>query len=85
MGANRINIEGEVMGPEERASLEAALRAITINAAFVLGLENEIGSIRVGKKADFTALEEDPYDVGAERLKDIGLWGTVFEGRKFPI
>ena len=51
----------------------------------MLGLEDEVGSLRFGKKADFTILEADPYDVGAEGLRDIPIWGTVFEGDKFPI
>lgn len=84
VAANRINEAGEVMGPEERTSLDAALRAITTNAALVLGLEDEIGSLRWGKKADFTILEADPYDIGAADLRDIPLWGTVFEGTKYP-
>ena len=85
VAANRINIDGEVMCPNERASLDAAIKAITINAAYMLGLEDEIGSLRFGKKADFTILEADPYDVGAQGLRDIPIWGTVFEGQKFPI
>ncbi|MGI9615742.1 MAG: amidohydrolase [Acidimicrobiales bacterium] len=85
VAANRINVDGEVMCPDERASLDAAIKAITINAAFMLGLEDEVGSLRWGKKADFTILEADPYDVGADGLRDIGIWGTVFEGEKFPI
>ncbi len=85
IAANRLNESGEVMCPDERASLDAAIRAITSNAAYVLGLEDEIGSLRWGKQADFTVLEADPYDVGADGLRDIPLWGTVFEGEKFPI
>lgn len=85
VAANRINLSGEVMCPDERASLHAAIKAITINAAYMLGLEDEVGSLRFGKKADFTILEADPYDVGAEGLRDIPIWGTVFEGDKFPI
>ncbi len=85
IAANRINESGEVMCPNERASLDAAIKAITSNAAFVLGLEEEIGSLRWGKKADFTILEADPYDVGIEGLRDIPIWGTVFEGQKFQI
>jgi predicted amidohydrolase YtcJ len=85
VAANRINLDGEVMCPNERASLDAAVKAITINAAYMLGLEDEVGSLRWGKKADFTILDADPYDVGAEGLRDIPIWGTVFEGEKFPI
>ncbi|MCP4228460.1 MAG: amidohydrolase family protein [Actinomycetia bacterium] len=85
IATNRINESGEVMCPDERASLDAAIRAITINAAYMLGLEGEVGSLRWGKKADLTILEADPYDVGADGLRDIPIWGTVFEGQKFPI
>ena len=59
--------------------------AITSDAAYILGQEHDIGSLRAGKKADFTILEQDPYDVPVEELKDIPVWGTVFEGRPFPI
>ncbi|MDP6344680.1 MAG: amidohydrolase family protein, partial [Alphaproteobacteria bacterium] len=76
---------GEVMAAEERLTLDQALRAVTIDAAYILGMEHEVGSIRAGKKADFTVLEQDPYEVPVENLKDIPLWGTVFEGRPFPI
>ena len=85
VAANRLTESGAVMGATERASLDAAVKAITTNAAYVLGLEDEIGSLRWGKRADFTILEADPYEVGAEALRDIPIWGTVFEGQKFPI
>ena len=85
VAATRLTIDGEVMAPPERASLDAAIRAITSNAAYVLGMEDEVGSIRWGKRADFTILEDDPYDVGADGLRDIPIWGTVFEGEKHPL
>jgi len=81
VAANRINCQGEVMCAEERISAEQALAAITLNAARVLGRENEIGSIRAGKRADFTVLGEDPLTVPPARLRDIPVLGTVFEGR----
>lgn len=83
VAANRINAAGRVMAPEERLTLDQALRAITMDAAYVLGMENEIGSIRAGKKADFAVLEQDPYEIPVEELKDIPVWGTVFEGTPF--
>jgi predicted amidohydrolase YtcJ len=85
VAANRISETGQVMGAEERLTLDQAMRAITVDAAYILGLEHEIGTIRAGKKADFTILEQDPYEVGAENLREIPIWGTVFEGQPFPI
>lgn len=85
VAANRICDSGEVACPEERLTLEQALRAITIDAAFVLGMEDDVGSIRAGKRADFTVLEADPFEEPVESLKDVPLWGTVFEGTPFPI
>ncbi len=83
--SNRVTINGQLNAPEERISLDAALRAITIDAAWIMGWEDEIGSIRAGKKADFTVLESDPYQVGVQGLKDIAIWGTVFEGQPYPV
>lgn len=82
---NRITINGTQNAVSERISVNAALRAITIDAAWVMGWENEIGSIAAGKRADFAVLEEDPYRVKPRNLKSIEVWGTVFEGELQPI
>jgi predicted amidohydrolase YtcJ len=81
---NRTTASGSVLGPNERISLDQALRSITLGAAYTLKMDGEIGSIEVGKRADFAVLEADPYEVGGEDLKDIGVWGTVLGGRAFP-
>lgn len=47
-------------------------------------MEDDLGSISVGKLATFTVLGEDPYSVNPERLNEIPVLGTVFEGRWFP-
>jgi predicted amidohydrolase YtcJ len=83
--SNRETINGRRTGASQRISLHAALRAITIDAAWVMGWEDEIGSIRAGKRADFTVLEQDPYVTGVSGLRDIPIWGTVFEGRVAPL
>tara|TARA_B100000780_G_scaffold50592_1_gene31367 strand:- start:1672 stop:3414 length:1743 start_codon:yes stop_codon:yes gene_type:complete len=82
---NRVTLNGNLTGELERVSVDSALRAITINAAWVIGYEDEIGSIRAGKKADFTILEANPYQVHPKRIKDIKIWGTVFEGVLAPL
>ena len=81
----RKTATGTVRGPEEALTLHQALRAVTVDAAWSLRMDHEIGSIAAGKKADFTVLEEDPYAVSPDDVKDIPVWGTVFEGQVFPV
>jgi len=83
--ANRLTRSGRTASPSECLTVEQALRGITIDAAHALGMDHEIGSIVAGKKADFTVLEQDPFEAGAKGLKDIPVWGTVFEGDVFPV
>ena len=85
VAVNRVSDGGKVMGPDERITVEQALRAVTIDAAYAIRMEQEIGSIEPGKIADFTVLEQDPYAVSPMKLKDIPVWGTVFEGKVFPV
>jgi imidazolonepropionase-like amidohydrolase len=65
--------------------VEDALAAITINAAQVIGMADEVGSIRAGKKADFTVLAQDPLAIDPLHLKDIRIVSTVYEGVPYPI
>jgi adenine deaminase len=66
-----------------------ALRGVTIDAAWALHLEDEIGSIAAGKRADFVVLEDDPMQLGADKLREVRVAGTVFEGQvhmlPFPV
>jgi predicted amidohydrolase YtcJ len=82
---NRITPSGRVAGPEQRISVHDALRAVTIEAAYSWRMETELGSIAAGKLANFTVLGDDPYVVAPERLNDIAVLGTVYEGRWFPV
>jgi predicted amidohydrolase YtcJ len=85
VAVNRISESGTVLAPEERLTIDQAMRAITLDAAYILGMEHEVGSIRAGKKADFTVLEADPYETAPDELRNIPIWGTVFEGRPAPL
>jgi hypothetical protein len=82
---NRTTASGEVAGPEQRVGAELALRGVTIDAAHSLRLENEIGSIVPGKRANFTILAENPLAVEPMKIRDVKVWGTVMEGRKLPV
>lgn len=80
---NRLTPSGRVLGPSERISVEQALHAITLGPAWTLKLDQEIGSIECGKRADFCVLEDDPLSVDPMALKDVRVWGTVLSGRVF--
>lgn len=84
-GVNRITTSGRVAAPEQKVSQEGGLRAITIEAAYSLRMEEYIGSIEVGKLANFTILAENPIKISPENIKDIEVWGTVLEGKKQPV
>jgi predicted amidohydrolase YtcJ len=79
----RKGASGRVLAPEQAVSVDAALRAVTIEAAWSLRIDDEVGSIAPGKSADFAVLEKSPFDVRPSLIRDIGVWGTVYEGRIF--
>ncbi|TFF17854.1 amidohydrolase [Jiella endophytica] len=80
---NRRTSSGRLLGPEERLTPEQALFAITLGAAYTLKLDHLVGSIEVGKFADFAVLDDDPLAVAPDMLKDVGVWGTVLGGIPF--
>jgi predicted amidohydrolase YtcJ len=82
--ASRETMSGKVFAPAERLTLDQAIRAVTIDAAYMIGMETELGSIEAGKLADFAVLDKDPYEVGVKGLRNIKVWGTVFEGKVHP-
>jgi predicted amidohydrolase YtcJ len=82
---NRITQSGRIAGPEQRIPVHAALRAITIEAAYSWRREHDLGSITPGKLATFTVLAANPYDVEPTEIEHIPVVGTMFEGRWFPV
>jgi predicted amidohydrolase YtcJ len=77
---NRTTKEGKVLGPEQRISPYAALRAVTIDAAWQNFEEKTKGSIEVGKLADLVVLAENPLKVDPARIKDIHIQETIVGG-----
>ena len=72
----------QLLSPEERVPVEAALRAMTIDAAWQCHSDHEVGSLEVGKFADFVILAEDPLAVEPERLAKIQVLETWVGGRQ---
>jgi len=69
-----------VVAPGERISVEQALRAITIDSAWMIDREKELGSLEPGKFADMAILAEDPLEVDPMKLRDIEVLGTISGG-----
>ncbi|MCH2199217.1 MAG: amidohydrolase [Flavobacteriales bacterium] len=84
-GVNRITTSGRVAAPAQKVSRQGALRAVTIDAAYSLRMEDHIGSIEAGKMANFTVLFDNPLTCDPTLIKDIEVWGTVVEGKKQPV
>jgi len=80
----RQTAAGRVLGEGERIPVADALRAITLGPAYTLKLDHLVGSLEVGKFADFAVLAEDPLLAEPARLKDIAVQATVRGGAVFP-
>lgn len=68
------------LAPEECASREGAIRAMTSTAAWQIGSEHEIGSLEAGKFADFVILDRDPSTVPSSEIKNIKVLETWMGG-----
>lgn len=79
---NRLTPSGRTADPDQRITAEQALRAVTIDAAYSIERENDIGSIKAGKTADLTVLSDNPLDVDAREIRNLRVVGTIFAGRR---
>lgn len=77
---NRLTSTNKILGEEERIPVEDALYAMTMGAAYLLKLDKEVGSVAVGKIADFVVLDQDPYTVDPINLKDVKVTATISGG-----
>jgi predicted amidohydrolase YtcJ len=67
--------------PEQRVSVDQALRTMTEGAAFAAFQEEDLGVLSVGRLADLTVLSADPRTTPAEDLRDIRVLATVVGGQ----
>ena len=77
----RRSRSGVVLGESEQVSAEAALRAITIEAAWQIREESSKGSLAPGKRADLVILDRDPSSVAADELNGIAVVATFKDGQ----
>ena len=77
---NRKSQSGLLINPQEGISVEQALRAVTIDAAWQLHMEKKLGSIEKGKYADFVILAQNPLKVAKTSIANVQVLETIVAG-----
>ncbi|MFY9823755.1 MAG: amidohydrolase family protein, partial [Thermoanaerobaculia bacterium] len=80
----RQDLQGNPPGgwlPGERLTREEALRGFTLDAAWSLFLDQEVGSLAVGKRADLVVFEQDPMKVQEREIPRAAIDYTVVDGK----
>ena len=81
----RRDYRGREWGPNQKVTVDEALRIATANGAYPSREEQLKGTITAGKLADLVILEKDPHDVDPNAIKDIRVVRTMAGGRTtFP-
>ncbi|MEZ0367181.1 amidohydrolase [Mycobacterium sp. pUA109] len=73
---------GRVLAPEERLDIDTAIRAQTLDAAWQLHLDTEIGSLETGKYADLVVLSASPRSTPPDQLRELAVEATFLMGRQ---
>jgi predicted amidohydrolase YtcJ len=71
-----------VLNPSQKISINNALKAITIDAAYQLKMDDKIGSIQEGKYADFAIVDRNPMKTDAYKIRDIEVNETWVNGKR---
>jgi predicted amidohydrolase YtcJ len=66
--------------PEQKITVEEALRSYTVNNAYAMFRENEIGRIAPGLRADIAVLSDDLFTIAPEKIENVRVEMTVFDG-----
>ena len=77
----RRDFRGKEWGPNQKVTVDEALRIATVNGSYASYEERSKGTITAGKLADFVMLKKDPHDVTPDTIKDIKVVRTVVGGR----
>jgi predicted amidohydrolase YtcJ len=67
--------------PEEKVSVEEAVRAYTVNGAWAEFAESAKGTLEAGKLADLVVLDRDIFTIPPEEISGVKVRMTVFDGK----
>jgi predicted amidohydrolase YtcJ len=72
---------GVTLWAEQAIDLASAITIYTINSARAMGIDHETGSLKAGKSADIIVLDQNVFDIPADRIADTKVLTTYFDGR----
>lgn len=75
-----IGLQNAVTRAPQELSLAKAIKAYTINSAYVMRQEDKVGSIEVGKLADFVILDRNLFDIKQNTINQTKIVTTIFDG-----
>ena len=78
---NREDLNGKVWAPEERIDRNEAIKAATIWATEYVGRKSDLGSLQVGKLADYLILNKDYFSVPDTMIRTVRPLMTVVGGK----
>ncbi len=81
IAVNRTSSGGRVLGSDQAITPRQALEAYTVNAAYQLGMEDDGGTLDVGKLADFVVLDRNPLEIDPTKIRHVRVVATVMGGR----
>ena len=83
-GASRVwqKPPRKVLGPQQRISVDQAIKAVTLDAAYAMFLDDKVGSLEPGKWADIVILERNPRTTDAEKIAQIKVLETWVGGKR---
>lgn len=75
-----VGLQNAVTRTPQEISLEEAIKAYTINAAYVMRQEDKVGSLEVGKEADFIVLDQNIFDINPSQINKTQVLKTYLRG-----
>jgi predicted amidohydrolase YtcJ len=73
--------DGPVLNADERVDLATMIEAYTINGAWLMGQEDAVGSIEVGKRADLIVIDRNLFEIPAAEINEATVVLTLFDGK----
>ncbi|WP_299156297.1 amidohydrolase [uncultured Tenacibaculum sp.] len=77
-----VGLQNAITRVPQNITLEEAIKAYTINGAYVMRQEDKVGSLQVGKLADFVVLDKDIFTIPPTQIKQTKVILTIFNGKE---